>query len=70
MSKTKTVWHPYPDEKPRRANEYLITLKKIRRFYVTTDYYDIKEGDFENEFCSNIVAWAEMPRPFEPEEKK
>ena len=65
---TKINWHPYPEEKPRRTGDYLVTFQKRRKLYVTKDCYDINEGDFEIDFYVKVVAWAELPEPYKPEE--
>ena len=26
MKKTEIEWHPYPNEKPKRVDEYLVTI--------------------------------------------
>lgn len=65
--KEATTWHPYPKEKPTCTDDYLITIKKGRKLCVTKDCYDINEGEFEIEFNTKIIAWAELPMPYLPE---
>ena len=65
---THVDWQPYPEEKPPCTDDYLITIKKGRKLCVTKDCYDINEGEFEIEFNTKIIAWAEMPEPYKPEE--
>ena len=67
MSETKTVWHLYSKEKPKRTDNYLVTIKKGRKPCVTLNCYDIIEGEFEIEFSTKIIAWAELPMPYLPE---
>lgn len=66
---THVDWHPYPDEKPLCTDDYLITIKRGRKLYVTKDCYDVGESEFEFEFNTKIIAWAEMPKPYRPEVK-
>ena len=71
MSENKVVWHPYPQEKPEGAEEYLVTINCGYFNIQTTSYWkDGKFIDYENEprkLCS-IIAWAEMPEPYKEEE--
>lgn len=67
--KEAITWHPYPEEKPPCTDDYLITIKKGRKLCVTKDCYDINEGEFEIEFNTKIIAWAELPEPHQPEVK-
>lgn len=70
MSESKILWHKYPDEKPQRNDDYLVTIKTSRKLYISKDCYDINEGEFEFEFMTEIIiAWAEMPEPYNPEAK-
>lgn len=68
MSENSTKWHKYPNKKPERADEYLVT--------VSCGYFNItsssvwKNGhftDYEDEpgKIGSIIAWAEMPDPYE-----
>lgn len=54
-------WHPYPDEKPEKANEpYLIALKNDD----DVDYFDTRwfDGKVFDLWDSNIIAWRECPK--------
>lgn len=76
MSETKTVWHPYPKEKPASSGHFLITTRDNDRQMLRTnvDFFDADEGIFwcEDteffgiEFTLNVIAWAELPRPYQP----
>ena len=63
MPTPEEVWE---GEMPSEEGEYLVTTKGG---YVGLDEFDI-DGDrcwFET---YDIVAWAELPAPYKPEEKK
>ena len=60
-------WNEYPEIKPRRTDDYLITIKRGRKLCVTKDCYDVNEGEFETEFNTKIIAWKELPEPYKSE---
>ena len=60
MSETKTLWHPYPQERPIEDDDYLITVKykrtkKVMKWDSVNGYFHIK---------GNVTAWAELPEPY------
>ena len=60
MSETKTLWHPYPKEMPKKEGRYLITCKHIfRNFVVIRSYHN---SDWDKEV---VIAWAELPKPYD-----
>lgn len=60
--KEQIVWHPYPKEKPRPGNEYLITYKG----FVTGSPYVHICNYYAGGFSSaSVTAWAEIPKPYE-----
>ena len=60
MSDSKAGWHPYPKEKPTRWGEYLITIKTQGGNIVDVGLF------FGNTFQDqNVIAWADMPEPYE-----
>lgn len=62
--KTTVVWHPYPQEKPSRKGTYLVTLDwTSAEKWVWAMRYN-KEVPFGRE----VIAWAEMPKPYKGEE--
>ena len=67
MSETKTVWHPYPAETPPRKNTtYLVTQKtqcEESGIRVTTARWCARTWQ-----AVDILAWAELPEPYKPEE--
>lgn len=52
-------WHPYPDEKPEKADElYLVAYKgNDGREHIDTRWFNGKVFDF---WISDIFAWREM----------
>ena len=70
MKKVEIEWHKYPEEKPKRVDEYLVTVNC--GYFNTTSTSDWKDGkftDYENEpqKIGSIIAWAEMPNSYEEE---
>ena len=63
MSEIKTVWHPYPKEKPIEFTWCLITSLignrkvSIRMFGKTQ--FSIRDDE--------VIAWAELPEPYKEE---
>lgn len=68
MSENKVIWHPYPQEKPKKNDSYLITLKGRNSIpFVCQDIYndDIKAFRFEGySTFEKVTAWAELPEPY------
>ena len=67
MKKTEIEWHPYPKEKPKVVDEYLVTINY--GFFKITSSAIWKDGRFmEDEDESSkmypVIAWAEMPEPY------
>ena len=69
MSETKTVWHPYPKEKPKRDKEYLVTcVHQDGNKFIFIDFWFSATG--EGEWFTapeKVIAWAELPEPYRPE---
>ena len=64
MSENKVKWHPYPQERPIEDNDYLITVKYSRRAKKVMKW-DSFNGYFN--IYGDVIAWAEMPEPYEEE---
>ena len=67
MKKVEIEWNPYPKEKPKFSDEYLVTVNC--GYFNTTSASNWKDGkftDYENEpqKIGSIIAWAEMPEPY------
>lgn len=68
---TKVNWHPYPKEKPKKSGEYLVTLicnRKNDEPTVTTFQYSARKEKWVPIWCNDVIAWAEKPEPYKPEE--
>lgn len=60
---TQTItWHKYPSRKPTEMGFYLCTVVFMEEREVRCIYYDMDRFLFEG---SDIIAWAELPEPFE-----
>lgn len=68
MSETKTVWHPYPKEKPKENNGYLVSVKLWNKSFTSTSYWITSNDVFEDIWDNCIYAWAEKPEPYNPKE--
>ena len=64
--KTKVIWHPYPKEKPKRNDKYLVSIKRTKRSSTDAFYWD-KLLDFGERLNEIVYAWAEMPEPYKEE---
>ena len=80
MSETKTVWHPYPKEKPpvkdnNKKEDYLVTIRhKKETFVINASFHPFYKQFFQEYMISDldkfVTAWAEIPEPYNPEEDK
>ena len=71
MKKTEIEWHPYPNEKPKRVDEYLVTINcGYFKITSTSIWKNNKFQKYENKpgRIGSITAWAEMPELYNPEE--
>lgn len=70
MKKTEIEWNPYPKEKPKCADEYLVSINcGYFKMTSTSIWKNNKFEKYENKpgRIGSIVAWAEMPDPYEDE---
>lgn len=70
MSENTVKWHPYPKEMPDMAGgeNYLVIIKHKRKAKIKI----MKSGErgcFTPPFFGEIIAWAELPEPYNPKEK-
>lgn len=74
---TKANWHPFPQEKPDKEGFYLVTIKNNSTGNLTIDlnFWGVhsfwsQNGKTEPGFLSfngfSILAWTELPKPYEP----
>ena len=71
MSKNRVKWHPYPKDKPKCVDEYVVTVHcGYFKITSTSIWKNNKFENYENEpgRIGSIVAWAELPEPYEEEE--
>lgn len=71
MSATKIDWHPYPEEKPKRDKEYLVTcVHPDGNKFIFVDFWFSATG--EGKWFTapeKVIAWAELPEPYISEDK-
>ena len=60
----KMEWHPYPEEKPKKTSNCILSLSCEGTDLTATSWWDNKEKQFESYWDSIITAWAYMPRPY------
>ena len=61
MREGKILWHKYPDEKPLKDGLFLITYKFGNKKEVAIAYLT------KDTNSNNLIAWAEIPKPYEEE---
>ena len=68
MIESSTVWYKYPNKKPEKTDEYLVTVS-CGYFNITSSsvWENGRFTDYENEpgKIGSIVAWADLPDPYE-----
>ena len=67
MSENKIVWHKYPQEKPKKDDEYLVSLKMWNKSFTSTSSWITSNDVFEDIWDNCIYAWAEKPEPYKEE---
>ena len=60
-------WHPYPQEKPKKDDEYLVSVNMWNKSSTLTSHWISSKDDFKNLFDEFVYAWAEMPGPYKEE---
>ena len=81
MSETKTVWHPYPKQKPFSTDKqefiskemsYICTIKMHKKTFVAElswlPFFKKFERLYWNDTDKYVIAWAELPEPYNPKE--
>lgn len=65
--KNEVVWHPYPQEKPTKVGFYLVSMtsKFNGMSIVRQKRFEGDDYDFDVHLYETIIAWAEMPEPYE-----
>lgn len=60
-------WIPMSEKQPTKEGWYMVTLKdtgNMQSHVVETDYWD-DLGEFWDIFKDSVIAWAELPKPYE-----
>lgn len=58
-------WHPYPQEKPKKDDEYLVSVNMWNKSSTLTSSWITSNGVFKDIWDERIYAWAEKPEPYE-----
>lgn len=68
MKKAEIEWYRYPEEKPKVVDEYLITVN-CGFFNITTSAIwengHFVDNEEEQNKIGSVIAWAEMPEPYQ-----
>ena len=64
MSENNVKWHPYPQEKPKEDNEYLVSVNMWNKSFTSTSSWITSKDVFEDIWDKCIYAWAEKPEPY------
>ena len=67
MKKVEIEWYPYPEEKPKKVDQYLVSVNMGNESFTSTSYWIPRENVFEDIWDECICAWAEMPEPYKEE---
>ncbi len=60
-------WHPFPEEKPKKKMNCIVSVAYFEKEFTTTSWWDPKKGEFEDfpKYIEDIItAWTRMPRPY------
>lgn len=66
-------WNPYPQTKPPKTGEYLVSIKKIWSDWTVTDKRKVLEYTHNIdpwmtlEKYEKVAAWAYIPEPYQKE---
>ena len=63
----KIEWHPFPEEKPKRTANCIVSISDSGTEYTASSWWDSREKRFEDFLANIITAWAYMPRPYKKE---
>lgn len=70
---THVNWHPYPDEKPQKDGVYLVTMRvwdaTYEDYFEGVGFFYFMNTDFKEDAIHAVIAWAEKPEPYKPEDK-
>lgn len=58
-------WHRYPQEKPNKDDEYLVSVKSGDDIlFTSTSLWIGSKDNFTDRWNEHISAWAELPEPY------
>ena len=57
-------WHKYPQEKPKKDDEYLVSVNMWNKSSTLTSHWISSKDVFKDLFDEFVYAWAEMPEPY------
>ena len=60
-------WHKYPQEKPKKDKEYLVSVNMWDKSSTSTSWWITSKEIFEDLWDGCVYAWAEMPGPYKKE---
>lgn len=60
-------WHKYPQEKPKKDDEYLVSVNMWNKSSTLTSHWISSKDVFKDLFDEFVYAWAEMPEPYKEE---
>ena len=60
-------WHPYPEEKPNKDDEYIVSVNMWNKSFTSTSSWITSKDVFEDIWDKCIYAWAEKPEPYKEE---
>ncbi len=63
----KLKWRPFPEEKPKRTANCIVSISDSGTEYTASSWWDSREKRFEDFLANIITAWAYMPRPYKKE---
>ena len=61
-------WNPFPEVNPPECGEYLVTFKDEDEDYVQQNYFDM-QGRWGTAH-SDVIAFRDLPAPYQPEPNK
>lgn len=69
MSEAKIVWHKYPVEVPQRFDQFLVTIQSPTGAIFTDVllYSDLAESWLDLNILDQVLSWAELPEPYNPD---
>ena len=67
ISENRFKWHKYPEEKPKKDDDYLVSVKIENESFTLTSCFDTLIDAFGILSDKYVTAWAEMPEPYKEE---